>query len=152
MGKRLFQLTEAEVREINLILKQAGDNPVYDRLRAVLYYASGYPLDEITTAFGCSRSTLMNWCSHYRRFGAEGLVNRCMGGNNAQLDETQLADLTQRLAVNTPRQALGNGAGKDDGQTWTVQDLYRAVRQWYGVVYRSPTSYYNLLKRYGPGR
>lgn len=150
MGKRSFQLTTEQIREIQCILKQAGDDPVYDRLRAVLYYATGYPLHEIRAAFGCSRSTLMSWCHLYRECGPDGLVNRCMGGNNARLTDAQLADLTRRLRDLTPRQALGNGYGSDDGLVWTVPDLFRALRQWYGIVYRSKTSYYNLLRRYGP--
>jgi transposase len=154
MGKRQFQLTTEEIEEIQQILKSASADPVYDRLRAVLYYACGSPLKEISAAFGCSRSTMMSWCGMYRRFGPEGLVSRCMGGNNAHLDEAQIADLTRRLGALTPRQALGASDGEDagEGDAWTVHDLYHAIRQWYGVVYRSPTSYYNLLKRYGPRR
>jgi len=150
MGKRKFQLSDGERQEIYEILKRSHDDPVYDRLRAVLYYASGSPTGEITTAFSCSRSTLLGWCDQYRRFGPEGLVSLCRGGNNAFLDDTQLADLTRRLWESTPRQVLGKSAATDEGQVWTVQDLYQAVRLWYGVVYRSPTSYYRLLKRFAP--
>jgi transposase len=150
MTKRKFLLTTEETNEIYRILRLAGSDPIYDRLRAVLYYASGYSLDEVTAMFGVGASTLMGWCRLYRRFGPEGLASRSRGGNNTRLDEAQLADLTRRLAQSTPRQVFGNGAGADGGQTWTVQDLYRALREWYGVTYRSPTSYYTLLRRYGP--
>jgi transposase len=147
VAKRGFHLNGEEIREIENTLQEAGSDAVFDRLRAVLAYGTGYSLADITARYGCSRSTLMNWCRIYRRYGVEGLVSRCKGGNNARLSDAQLADLTRRLAETTPEMAFGRGAAAPDGITWTVKDLYRALRQWYGVVYNSPASYYRLLGR-----
>ncbi len=147
MTRRGFKLTSTEEQEFMQILKIAGSDPVYDRLRAVWEYSKGASPESIQQRFGCSRSALMNWCRVYRQGGVEGLVSRCMGGNNARLSEVQLADLTRRLAQTTPEAAFDNEAGANHSQAWTMKDLYRAVRLWYGVVYSSPSSYYRLLKR-----
>ena len=40
---------------------------------------------------------------------------------------------------------FGATAATADGQFWTVEDLHRAVERWYGVSYRSRTSYHRLL-------
>jgi len=147
LARRGFKLTLAEEQEIKHILEIAGSDAVYDRLRAVWEYSNGVSMASIQQRFGCSRSALLNWCRVYRQCGVEGLVSRCMGGNNARLSEAQLADLTRRLAQTTPGGAFGNGNGSSHAQQWKVKDLYRAVRLWYGVVYNSPSSYYRLLKR-----
>ena len=152
MATRKFILTHAEVEEMHSILNQASGDAVYDRLRAVLAYHAGHEIDTITNRYGCSRATLMNWCKLYRQAGVEALVNRHLGGNNARLSQAQLADLTCRLAETTPRDVFNSHTATPDGRRWTVQDLYRAIRLWYGIAYRSPSSYYTLLARLGPKR
>jgi transposase len=149
LASREFKLSPKEEQEIQGILKQSGSDAVYDRLRAVWEYSSGLPLPDIQQRYGCCRSSLLSWCRIYRQYGVEALVSHCTGGNNARLTDAQIADLTRRLRKQSPRQVFGNGCGAN-GHSWTVPDLYRAVRLWYGVVYRSKTSYYNLLRRFGP--
>jgi transposase len=147
VARREFKLNLAETQEIECILKHGGDDAVYDRLRAVWEYSRGQSLAHIQQRYGCCRSALMNWCAIYRQRGVDGLVRRCQGGNNARLSESQLADLTRRMAETTPAIVFGHGNGDLGDKEWTAKDLYRAVRQWYGVVYNSQGSYYRLLKR-----
>jgi transposase len=117
-------------------------------LSAVLSYGTGTPVEEIQARLGCSRSCLMNWCQAYRSMGLEGLEDKRRGGNNARLTKPQLEDLSYRLMVNTPRMIYGQQATSPDGKTWTVEDLYKAIKTWYGVVYQSRASYYNLIAAY----
>jgi transposase len=53
--------------------------------------------------------------------------------------------MRMRLHLYTPRDVLGETAYPSQGQFWTVADLYRAVKQWYDVEYRSRASYYQLF-------
>ena len=87
----------------------------------------------------------MSWCRCYRQHGIQGLVDQRVGGNRAQLTQEQIADLRMRLHLYTPRDVLGETAYPSQGLFWTVADLYRAVKQWYDVKYRSRASYYQLF-------
>ena len=91
----------------------------------------------------------MNWCRTYQSRGAEGLEDERLGGNNTKMTSAQREDLKNRLQSYTPGMLFGPRAATKDGQFWTVADLQRAVKTWYGVTYRSPTSYRQLLKYCG---
>ena len=87
----------------------------------------------------------MNWCRTYLTRGPAGLEDDRKGGNSAKLTAAQRADLQTRLQSYTPAMLFGPAAATPSGQFWTVADLQRAVAQWYGVTYRSLTSYRQLL-------
>lgn len=91
----------------------------------------------------------MEWCQTYRREGLDGLVDKRVGGNRAKLTATQIQGLSDRLRQYRPCDLFGPTAATDDGQFWTVEDLKRAVRQWYGVDWQSRASYYNLFAACG---
>jgi transposase len=97
----------------------------------------------------CSRSSLMNWCQLYRANGIQGLVDGRRGGNNAKLSQLQVNDLVKRLKQYTPWMILGDACSTPEGKYWTAKDLFTAIKVWYGVTYRSRSSYYNLLERIG---
>jgi transposase len=147
---RIFALTPEEASTLEQMIKTCTDDPSCSRLQAVLWYGTGLPAVEIMSRLGCSRSSLLSWCQAYRASGAMGLVDRRLGGNNACLTPAQVADLQERLRTLTPRDVFSRKTATPNGLEWTVHDLYRAVRMWYGVVYRSRTSYYNLLERVKP--
>jgi transposase len=150
MAKRNFDLTPQEIQTIQQVLLTCTDNPTCDRLQAILWYGAGKPITEITAHLGCSRSALMSWCQAYRTSGVMGLIDRRLGGNNCRLTPAQVADLRERLRTLAPREAFSRKTATPQGLEWTVQDLYRAVRMWYGVVYRSRASYYQLFARVKP--
>lgn len=53
------------------------------------------------------------------------------------------------MQAHSPHDLLyGVQAATPDGSHWTVEDLYRVLNEWYGVVYSSRSSYYRLLKKY----
>lgn len=129
---------------------ESCNHETQSRLRAVLLYEKGHSVDEVVAETGFSRSSLLSWYRAYKLYGLKGLFDRREGGNNAKLTEHQIQELIERLRDRTPRDFLGHRAATIGGQVWTVEDLYNIIWQWYGVRYKSRTSYYNLLKRCVP--
>ena len=147
MRQRTFHLTDEAARAL-LVAYQATDDGAYrTRLQAVRLYGLGYHPAQITDIAGCPRSTLMLWCRLYRTGGIAALADHRAGGNSAKLTHEQVADLRSKLHLYTPRSLFGPDAATSDGQAWTVPDLRRAVKQWYGVTYQSVVSYYSLFDR-----
>jgi transposase len=129
---------------------EAQDGETRSRLKAVLMYEKGHSVEHIMAETGCSRSSLLSWYRAYRQQGVKGLNDCRQGGNNAKLADAQVSDLIGRLQGRTPRDILGHHTAMPEGKLWTVEDLYNVIWQWYGVKYKSRTSYYNLLKKCVP--
>ena len=89
----------------------------------------------------------MGWCRIYREQGIAGLVDKRKGGNRAKLTSAQIDELGHKLEHYTPAQVL-KAQGFTD-QYWSVESLSCAVREWYGVIYQSRTSYYTLFDTCG---
>jgi transposase len=150
MAKRKYPLTTREVNYIRYYLEETIDPRVRTRLRAVLMYGTGLPLEEILGQAGCSRSSLLNWCRSFRFRGLAGLHDDRQGGNNARLTDGQINDLARRLRLYTPSSIFGQRASTPEGQQWKVEDLFKAIKLWYSVVYQSRASYYRLLEICAP--
>ena len=119
--------------------------PTRTRYQAVRLYGTGYPVQEVMSITGCSRTSLMEWCRTYRSHGIAGLVDKRAGGNRAKLRRAQIEELKGRLHTYTPAQLFGSRAASAGGQFWSVPDLRRAVEQWYGVSYGNASSYLRLF-------
>ena len=145
MAKRQFQLTEAQVKELTSAYVNCKDGPTRTRYQAVRLYGTGYPVKEVLEITGCSRTSLMDWCRAYRADGPTSLVDKRRGGNRAKLSAAQMDDLRRRLHQYAPANLFGATAATSDGQFWTVEDLYRALQQWYRISYQSRGSYYRLF-------
>ena len=131
-------------------LESCDDEAARSRLRAVFLYTQGFSVHHVIAETGCSRSSLLSWYRAYKLHGVNALYDHRQGGNNAKLTDRQIEDLRTRLEGHTPREVLGQKAATRDGQLWTVEDLHNVILQWYGVKYKSRTSYYNILKRCVP--
>lgn len=145
MAKRRFQLMEDQIRELANAHDHCKDGPTRTRLLAVRLYGTNYPALEVREITGCSQTSLMRWCRKYRRQGVSGLEDHREGGNRAMLTAVQIQELRERLHAYTPRALLGPQAATLDGQFWTIEDLQQVIQQWYGVLYKSPTSYRHLF-------
>jgi len=132
--RRLF-CTE-ELAKLKDCFEATSDMLACDRCRAVYLYGSGYPVSEILEQIGCSRTTLMDWCRSFRQSGIEGLLDHRRGGNRARFTSAQLSDLKQHLRN-----------GPSDRPGWTVEALEQLVYRWYGVRYKSRTSYHSLFHK-----
>jgi transposase len=152
MAKRKFQLTDKEQNTLLGAFQAAKDGSTRTRYQAVRLYGTGYAVDEIIQITGCSRTSLMDWCRAYRAQAPDpvggALADHRVGGNRAKLTVAQLTALKERLRTYTPADLFGAEAASPDGAFWTVEDLARAIQQWYGVVYQRG-SYYELLHRLG---
>jgi transposase len=107
----------------------------------------GYATAEIEEITGCSRPSLMEWCRAFRENGIAGLVDKRLGGNRALLQEEEVEEVQVLLHTYTPLQLLGEESCQGSGQFWEVHTLALLVKQRYGVVYKSRTSYYQLFAR-----
>ena len=149
MANRKFEITEKQEQALLREYLQAKDGPLRTRCQAVRMYGKGYAVQEIRSLTGCSRTSLMEWCQLFRTQGVAGLKDKRLGGNRAKLTSAQLEDLKAKLSQYTPGQLFGCQAATPEGQFWTVEDLHRAVQQWYERSYRGRNSYTELFARCG---
>ena len=147
MKSRSFCLSEADSNSLQMAFQNCHKPDTRNRYLAVRLYGNGYSLAQIQDICACSRNSLMLWARAYRQSGLAGLVDRRKGGNHVRLQPAQIEQAQNQLRQFTPTQLLGKDACAQDGQFWNIADLATLLERDYGVVYNSPTSYRNLLKR-----
>lgn len=145
MSRQRKKLSEKQLKELKSYYQASRKWQVRTRCQAVWLYGEGRPVIEIVALTGCSRSSLGDWWHRYRQQGVAGLEEHRLGGNSAKLTREQRADLKERLHNSTPREWWG----QETDEYWGVETLIQAVEQWYGVRYKSLTSYRTLLKQCG---
>jgi len=149
MAKRRFKLTEKQEKELNYCYSSSKEALLRTRCQAVRLYGEGYEVQQILNISGCSRTSLMEWVQKYQQAGVEGLQDHRLGGNSAKLSPEQQLELEERLRSYTPGQLFGPECHSPDGQFWTVADLQQLLQGWYGISYKSRSSYHNLFERCG---
>ena len=147
MTSRRFQLTTQQADELLRAYESCQDHPTCARYQAVRLYGTGRPVAEIKSLTGCSSTSLMEWCRRYRKMGLQGLIDKRAGGNRAKLAEEDRREIRERLHSLTPRDLFG--VTSHPANLWTVRDLHKAVKRWYGVEYRSCSSYHRLFAQCG---
>jgi transposase len=149
MAKRQFQLTEAEIRAFQQAEVQTRDVRELKRLQALRLYGTGESVDTIRKLVGCGPASPRQWAIEYQRGGLAALKSRWAVGNAKKLSDEQRQDLFEKLEQYAPEQVIAPEKRIERGVFWTVSDLQIVVEQWYGVTYRSPQSYRNLLHASG---
>ncbi len=149
MAKRKFELTQAEIAAFRQAEQQTRDVRELKRLQAVRLYGSGESVTSIQRLTGCGPVSPCQWAIEYRRAGLAALRTQWRGGNASKLTAEQRRDLFEKLERYTPQQVLATDVRMEGGAFWTVSDLQIVVKQWYGVIYRSETSYRSLLHASG---
>jgi transposase len=145
MAKREFTLTEQERNELIRAYDQANAVDVQRRVQAVRLYGEGRSAQEIQEIVGCSERSLRRWCAWYEQSGVKRLEDQRAGGNNAKLTPEQRAAVIERVKTYRPDQLLPTEVRISRGEFWTVSDLQIGLQRWYGVTWRSATSYRALL-------
>lgn len=145
MNNRVFKLNDTEQRAIQAQEAVTSDVKALKRLQAVRLYGSGQAMSVVETVVGSSRRTIQRWVGAYQTAGIAGLRPQFQGANAKKLKDEQRAELVQRLRQYRPDQILSREVRISQGSFWTVSDVQLAVKQWYGVVYRSADSYRALL-------
>jgi transposase len=149
MAKRQFQLTEVEIAAFRQAEAQTRDVRELKRLQAVRLYGIGESVETIQKLVGCGPVSPAQWAMDYRRGGLEALKSRWAVGNANKLTDAQRQDLFEKLEQSSPDQVIAPTMRVARGTFWTVSDLQLVVEQWYGVTYRSETSYRTLLHASG---
>jgi transposase len=149
MAKRKLQLTEDEIRVFRQAEVQTHDVRELKRLQAVRLYGMGEGVEAIQNLVGCGPASPRQWAIEYQRGGLEGLQSRWAVGNARKLSDEQRQELFAKLEQYSPEQVIAADVRIERGTFWTVSDLEIVVAQWYGVTYRSPQSYRNLLHASG---
>jgi transposase len=149
MAKRQFKLTQQEEKELQRAFVNEKDGSTRIRYQAVRLYGQGYPVVEICQIVGGNRSSLLEWCAKYREKGLEGLTDHRGGPRRAKLTARQVVEVGDRLRQYTPYQLFGPEAHTASGEHWTVPDLVRAIATWYGVIWKSLSSYRVLFRQCG---
>ena len=145
MNNREFKLSEAEQRAIQEREATTSDVRELKRLQAVRLYGSGQAMSAVVNVVGSNSRTIQRWVQAYQERGIAGLKPRWQGANAKKLSDVQRAEIVQRLQQYQPDQLLSSELRISQGQFWTVSDLQVAVKQWYGVAYRTQDSYRALL-------
>ncbi len=151
MGKRRFELSEAETRQLRAREQQTDRVAELKRLQAVRLYGNGQSIATIKDITGCAESSIREWVQEYKREGLAGLrAHYEQSAHNAsKLSRAQRADLQERLHASGPDQVLSPTLRVSQGVFWTVSDLHIAVEVWYGVVYQDTEAYQQLFHRCG---
>lgn len=145
MSRQRFTISDEQAQELEQAYRGTKDADTRTRYQAVSLYMQGYATAEIFKITGTNQGSLMEWCRKYREKGIEGLEDHRGGRQAAKLSEEQIKELYQRLRDYQPRDVFGSATQTSSGEHWTVEDLRRGVEQWYGVTWKSRTSYLNLF-------
>jgi transposase len=149
MSQRKFHLSPSQVEELRHAFHECPEGETRTRYQAVRMYGTNYAFAEIQRLTGCTRARLAVWCKQYTTEGVLRLTDQRTGGNSAKLTAAQRDDIKMRLHQYKPRELFSESAATPSGEFWTVEDLQRAVQQWYGVAYQSRQSYQRLLHESG---
>lgn len=149
MAKRQFHLTEEEVVAFRQAEAQTRDVRELKRLQAVRLYGTDERVETIQKLVGCGPVSPRQWAIEYQRGGLDALKSHWAVGNAQKLSNEQRQDLFAKLEQYSPAQVIAPEVRIERGLFWTTSDLEIVVEQWYGVTYRSPQSYRNLLHASG---
>jgi transposase len=149
MTKRLFQLTEHQVRQLQQREQQTRDVYEVKRLQAVRLYGTGTTTASICATLMCAGRSIRQWAQRYQQHGLSGLQSHWQGNNALKLNRQQRQELKERLHQYLPDQVLSDEVRISRGVFWTVSDLRLVIEQWYQVSYQSEATYLNLLHECG---
>ena len=147
-NKRKQLLMPEEDQKLLLAFTECKDGEMRTKIQAVRLYGNNVLVTEITHLTGLPRRTINRWYSRYLRLGLSGFVDNRRGGNNTYLTDEQRQDLTKKLNQYRPVDLLGlEKVATAAGLHWSVPDLRQAVKQWYGVEYKTAASYHQLFQK-----
>jgi transposase len=149
MPRKRFEITKEQEKALQRAYRETKDAATRTRYQAVILYSQGYPVDEICAITGCQRTSLMEWWRKYRQQGVAGLTDHRGGPRRAKLSAEQLDGLSDKLVQYRPCDLFGPDSYSASGQHWTVEDLARAIKGWYGIDWESRSSYHRVLVRCG---
>jgi transposase len=109
MGKkRIPQLSESSVKELEHTYRQGKGHALRQRSHIVLLKSEGYSSKYISQLPGYPKSqdTINNWVTRYEEFGLEGLKNKAGQGRKKTLNKADHEEKVKAI-VKLERQRLG---------------------------------------------
>jgi transposase len=147
MHRQRKKLNKEQVNELQIAQDKSPNVSSALRFQAVRLYGIGYPVNEIMTICGCSRSSLMEWNRHYHQGGVARLLDQRQGGNHTLLCAEQIEHIQRLLHQYQPNQLLSRQEYEGDGRFWEIASLARLVEREYAVRYKSASSYRDLFEK-----
>lgn len=149
-NKRKQLLSSEEDQQLLLAFTDCKDGEMRTKIQAVRLYGNEVPVSEITNLTGLPRRTINRWYGRYLRHGLSGFVDNRRGGNHKYLTNEQIQELEMKLNQYRPVDLLGlEKVATANGLHWSVPDLRQAVKQWYGLEYKTEASYRQLFQKCG---
>jgi transposase len=149
-NKRKQLLSPEADQQLLLAFTECKNGAMRTKIQAVRLYGNDVPVPEITNLTGLPRRTINRWYRRYLQQGLSGFVDRRQGGNYQYLTHEQIQELALRLKQYRPVDLFGlEKVATADGLYWCVPDLKRTVKQWYGIEYKTGTSYQQLFQKCG---
>jgi len=146
MAKREFTLTPEQAAELIAAYKETNNGREKRRYQAVRMHGTGYSTDQILDVTCCGRSSLMRWVRAYQHGGVTALADHYVGNNRTKLTPEQTEQVKAYLQQ-SPAEVLPDDIAHRGGAFWTVADLRVAVKHWFGVTWKTNSSYRDLLHR-----
>ncbi len=119
---------DVSAKELRVMARESRDARQSRRLLALAAVAEGRPRREAAALGGMDRQTLPDWVHRFNIEGADGLLDRKLGGRRSKLTAEQKAELADIVE-----------AGPDLEQTglvrWRRVDLKAEIETRFGVVY-----------------
>lgn len=149
-NKRKQLLTPEEDQHLLLAFTNCKDGAMRTKIQAVRLYGNNMSVTEISNLTGLPRRTINRWYGRYQQQGLSGFVDNRRGGNRRYLTPEQIEDATLKLRQYRPVDLFGaEDVATADGNHWRVADLRQAVKQWYGVEFKTDVSYRQLFQKCG---
>ena len=128
-----YHLSDAELRELRLAHRQAGDKREAYRINAVILLGSGWSTEPVAQALLIDADTARSYFKRYKQGGIKMLEHVAFRGSECWLDEVELAALDAHLSAKLYLSA---------------KDIARWVAEQFGVHY-SESGMTALLHRLG---
>ena len=144
MDKRHFNLSQAQLRELEQAEQTCTDVEERRRMQGVRLYGSGEPLETVKKVVQASERSIRRWTEGYRAAGVVGLARPKMTGNHRTLSVEQRAAVLTTLREQTPA-----SVGVSECAYWSVTAVAALVRSRFGLEYAAPSGYHALLREAG---
>ena len=114
--------------DLRALARQSQNARQCRRLLALAAVAEGRCRGEAAAIGGMDRQTLRDWVHRFNDEGADGLLDRKLGGRRSKLTAEQKAELAAIVEAGPDRQATGL-------VRWRRVDLKAVIEDRFGVVY-----------------
>lgn len=133
-----LQLTQDQVSELQLALKNKSYAPFHRRIQCILLRSEGLTLTAIANLLGFVPQTVKNQIDKYLSEGLSSILKETRGGRNRQY-------LTLEEEQEFLKEHLSNSL---TGEFVTIDTLYKAYQERVGHL-TTREGFYALLKRHG---